>query len=199
MGDDMSEETKRRLLGGWWWSGLVDSILVRNWARTQQGNPSRQRIRTSSSNACVNSTRTTAVEWIRNQSSESDDWRAPLSREPHACAIGHIPPPPLPRSLLARVCAPTIHGGDGGASTPRHGARRHARTAPDPAGVEDVAAAPDTPLRRRDHDSHPFAAKSQPRGRRGEVGRVQEHFDQVTAQARARGRRGALEREQELF
>jgi hypothetical protein len=65
--------------------------------------------------------------------------------------------------------------------------------------VEDVAAAPDTPLRRRDHDSHPFAAKSQPRGRRGEVGRVQEHFDQVTAQARARGRRGALEREQELF
>jgi hypothetical protein len=37
---------------------------------------------------------------------------------------------------------------------------------------------PTPPLRRR-----PFAAKAQPRGRRGEVGRVQERSDQVASQA----------------
>jgi hypothetical protein len=58
MGDDMSEEeTKQRLLGGWWQSGLVDNILT-------------------SLQLCMNSTQDKTVEWIRNPSSESDDWRA---------------------------------------------------------------------------------------------------------------------------
>jgi hypothetical protein len=42
----------------------------------------------------------------------------------------------------------SIHGGVSGVSAPRHDAHRNARTAPDPAAVQDVAAAPNTLLRR---------------------------------------------------
>jgi hypothetical protein len=66
--------------------------------------------------------------------------------------------------------------------------------------VEDVAVDPETPCATEIMIPTPSPPNpSRASGCCGEVRRMQEHSDQVAAQARACRRRGALEREQELF